>query len=115
MEETLILSNLRYCIPVNSQLPKYLIRRLQGTQNTVAGYVLGRYAKESDFNTTLGWLSVQEIMEFAIAEYTFSALKDPKWTKYLPIKLQEIKRSTRVENKSMVERGEKKHIRSSST
>ena len=62
----------------NSQLPKYLIRHLQGTQNTVAGYVLGRYVKESDFITTLGWLSVQEIMEFAIAEYTFSALKDPK-------------------------------------
>ena len=70
MEETLILSNLRYYIPVNSQLPKYLIRRLQGTQNTVAGYVLGRYAKESDFITTLGWLLVQEMMEFTIGKCT---------------------------------------------
>ena len=43
LAETLILSNLRYCIPVYSQLPKYLIR-LQRTQNTVAGYELGRYA-----------------------------------------------------------------------
>ena len=47
LAESLILSNLKYYIPVYSQLPKYLIRRLQRTQNTVAGYVLGRYAKES--------------------------------------------------------------------
>ena len=107
LAETLILSNLRYCIPVYSQLPKYLIRRLQRTQNTVAGYVLGRYAKESDFITTLGWLPVQEMMEFAIVKCTFSALNDPKWPKYLPIKLQEIKRTTRFENEMMVERGDK--------
>ena len=42
LAEALILSNLRYCIPVYSQLPKYLIRRLQRTQNTVTDYVLGR-------------------------------------------------------------------------
>ena len=81
LAETLILSNLRYCIPVYSQLPKYLIRRLQRTQNTVAGYVLGRYAKESDFITTVGWLLVQEMMEFTIAKCTFWALNDPKWLK----------------------------------
>ena len=89
LAETLILSNLRYCIPVYSQLPKYLIRRFQRTQNTIAGYVLGRYAKESDFITTLGWLPVQELMEFAIVKCTFSALNDPKWLKYVPIKFQE--------------------------
>ena len=106
--ETLILSNLRYCIPVYSQLPKYLIRRFQRTQNTIAGYVLGRYAKESDFITTLGWLLVQEMMEFAILKCTFSILNDPKWPKYLPIKkLQEIKRTTHLENEMMVERGNK--------
>ena len=107
LAETLILSNLRYCIPVYSQLPKYLIRRLQRTQNTVAGYVLGRYAKESDFITALGWLPVQEMMEFAIVKCTFSAINDPKWPKYLPIKLQEIKRTTPLENEMMVERGDK--------
>ena len=98
---------MRYCIAVYSQLPKYFIRSLQKTQNTVAGYVLGRYAKESDFITTLGWLPVQEMMEFAIVKCTFSALNDPKWPKYLPIKLQEIKRATRLENKMMVERSDK--------
>ena len=90
--ETLTLSNLRYCIPVYSQLPNYLIRCLQRTQNTIAGYMLGKYAEESDFITTLGWLPVQEMMKFAVAKCTFSVLNDPKWPKYLPIKLQEIKR-----------------------
>ena len=107
LAETLILSNLRHCIPVYSQLPKYLIGRLQRTQNTVAGYMLGRYAKESDFMTTLGWLPVQEMMEFAIVKCTFSALNDPKCPKYLPIKLQEIKRTPRLENEMIVGRGEK--------
>ena len=37
----------------------------------------------------------------------FWALNDPKWLKYLPIKLQEIKRTTRLENEMMVERGDK--------
>ena len=49
---------------------------IQRTQNTVAGYVLGRYTKESEFITTLGWLPVQEMMEFAIVKYTFSVLND---------------------------------------
>ena len=70
--------------------------------------MLGRYAKESDFITTLGWLLVQEMMEFAIVKCTFSILNDPKWPKYLPIKkLQEIKRATHLENEMMVERGNK--------
>ena len=41
-----MLSNLRYCIPAYSQLPKYLIRSLQRTQNTVAGDVLGSTPKK---------------------------------------------------------------------
>ena len=69
--------------------------------------MLGRYAKESDFITTLGWLPVQEMMEFAIVKCSFSALNDPKWRKYLPIKLQKINRTTLLENEVMVERGEK--------
>ena len=82
-------STLRCCIPVYSELPKYLIWRLQRNKNTVADYVIVEYAKESDFITTLGWLPVQELMEFAIVKCTFSALNDPKWLKYVPIKFQE--------------------------
>ena len=47
------------------------------------------------------------MMEFAVVKYTFSALSDPKWTKYLPTKPQEIKHTTRLEDKMMVERGDK--------
>ena len=54
LAETLILSNLRYCIPLCSQLPIYSIRRLQRFQDTVAGYTLGRCAKESKFHYNLG-------------------------------------------------------------
>ena len=46
-------------------------------------------------------------MDFSIANCCFSALHDPNWPKYLPIKLQESKRTTRKENEMMVERGEK--------
>ena len=46
--------NLRHCIPLCSQLPIYLIRRLQRFQDTVAGYTLGRCAKESKFHYNLG-------------------------------------------------------------
>ena len=80
--------------------------------NTEVGYVLGRYAKEDDFITALGWLPVQEIMEFAIMKCTLSVLNNSKWPKYLPIKVQEIKRTTRLENEMMVERGGKKHTHS---
>ena len=48
------------------------------------------------------------MMHFAIVKCTFSTLDDPKWLKHLPLKLQEIKRTTRLENETMVERGEKK-------
>ena len=41
LAETLIISKIRYCLLVYSQLPKYQIQPLQKTQNWVAGYVLG--------------------------------------------------------------------------
>ena len=47
------------------------------------------------------------MIEFAIVKCTFSALNDPKWPKYLPIKLQEIKHKTLLENEMIVERSEK--------
>ena len=47
------------------------------------------------------------MIEFAIVKCTFSALNDPKCPKYFPIKLQEIKRTPRLENEMMVGRSEK--------
>ena len=42
LAEILIISRIRYCLLVYSQLPKYQIQRLQKTHNRVASYVLGR-------------------------------------------------------------------------
>ena len=107
LAETLIISKIRYCFVVFSQLPKYRIQRLQKTQNRVASYVLGRYVKEDDLIKTLSWLPITELMDFSIANCYFSALHDPNWSKYLPIKLQESERTTRKDNEMMVESGEK--------
>ena len=52
-------------------------------------------------------LPITELMDFSIANCYFSALHDPNWPKYLPIKLQESKRTIRKDNGMMVERGEK--------
>ena len=98
---------LSYCLVVYSQLPKYQIQRLQKTQNGVASYVLGRYNKEDDLIKTLSWLPITALVDFGIANCCFSTLHDPNWPKYLPIKLQVSKRTTRKDNEMMVERGEK--------
>ena len=45
-------------------------------------------------------------MDFSIANCCFSAFHDPNRPKYLPIKLQESKRSTGKDNEMMVDRGE---------
>ena len=52
LAETLILSKIRYCLVVYSQLPKHQIQRLQKAQNRIFSYVLGRYIKENDLIKT---------------------------------------------------------------
>ena len=69
----------------------------------------GRCLKEDDLIKTLCWLPIPELMHFSIANCSFSALRDANWPKYLPIKLQESKRTIRKDNEMMVERG-KKHL-----
>ena len=54
----------------------------------------------------LCWLPTTELMNFSIANCCLSALHDPDWPKYLPIKLQESKRTTR-RHEMLVERNEK--------
>ena len=101
----MIILKIRYCLLVYSKLPKYEIQRLQKTQNRVASYALSRYVKEDDLIKTLRWLPITELMDFYIANCCFSALHDPNWPKYLPIKLQVSQRTTRKDNEMMVERG----------
>ena len=79
---------IRYCLVVYSPLPKYQIQRLQKTKHMFASYVLGLYVKKDNLIKTLIWLPITELMDFYIANCCFSALPNPNWPKYLPIKLQ---------------------------
>ena len=65
---------------------------------------------KDDLIRTLNWLPITELVDFCIANCCFSALNDPNWPKYLPVKLQVSKRTTRKDNEMMVERGERKNI-----
>ena len=55
----------------------------------------------------LCWLPITELMDCSIANCCFSALHDQNWPKYLPIKLQEPKRTARKDSEMLVERGKK--------
>ena len=80
------------------------------SQNRVANYVLSRYVKEDILIKTLSWLPITELVDFCILNCSFSALHDQNWPKYLSIKLQILKRTTRKDDKMMVERGEMNHL-----
>ena len=71
---SLIISNIRYCLVVYSQLPKCQIQRLWKNQNRVARYVLGQYVKEDNLIKTLSCLPITELMDFSIANCCFWAL-----------------------------------------
>ena len=57
--KSLILSKLAYPSTVFYPLPSCQQKRLQRVQNVCAGYVLGRYARETDC-LQLGWLPLIE-------------------------------------------------------
>ena len=84
LAESLVLSKLSYCNEVYSQIPKYLVNRLQRVQNITAGYVLGRYAKLKDV-VELNWLPIEENTDYNIAKLVFHALKDKNWPSYLKV------------------------------
>ena len=71
--ETFLISKIRYCLVVYSQVPNYQIERLQKTQNRVASYELGRYTKQNDLIKTLSGLPMTELMDFSIENRCFSA------------------------------------------
>ena len=50
---------------------------------------------------------ITELVDFCITNWYFSALHRPNWPKYLPVKLQLSKRTTRKDSEMMVERCEK--------
>ena len=50
LAELLVLLHINYCNVVYDQMPNYLVKRLQGVLNCVAGYVLSRYANAVDIS-----------------------------------------------------------------
>ena len=66
----------------------YLLKRLQRVQLTVAGFVLGRYARLSDV-ISIGWLPIVERRDYHLAKLVFKAIHFSNWPSYL--KLEERK------------------------
>ena len=105
LAEALVLSKINYCNIVYSQVPVYLINRLQRIQNTTAGYVLNKYANINDV-ISLNWLPINENIQFSTVKMTYLALHDPNWPKYLSVELEQKKRNLRKDNEMLVTRGE---------
>ncbi|XP_057299344.1 uncharacterized protein LOC130629967 [Hydractinia symbiolongicarpus] len=84
LAETLILSRISYGNVVFSQIPDYLICRLQKIQNMAAGYVLRRYANLQEV-TNLKWLPVKEHIEFSISKLVHKSRIDNNHPSYLNV------------------------------
>ena len=89
LAEALILSKINYCNVVYSQLPKYLINRLQQVQATTAGYVYGRYAKTLDV-ININWVPIGENIEMNTVKLAQKSLNDKLWPNYLKLALIEL-------------------------
>ena len=61
LAESLLLSKIDYAITIyGNNLPKLLSKRIQKLMNSCAGFVLNKYAKESDL-ISLKWLPFEEL------------------------------------------------------
>ena len=67
LAECLVLSRIDYNDVVSGPIPMYLLKRLQRVQLTVAGFVLGRYARLSDV-ISIGWLPIVERRDYHLAK-----------------------------------------------
>ena len=92
LAKALILPKINYCNVVYSQLPKYLINRLQGVQNTTAGYVYGQYAKTLDV-INLNWPPIEENIEMNTVKLAHKSLNNELWPNYLKLALIKRKRN----------------------
>ena len=85
LAEALVLSKINYGLIVYENIPTYLKRRLQKVQNSAAGYVCSKYAKENDV-IRLNWLPVEEKIKHMLVENVHKSLYDCNWPKYLMFK-----------------------------
>ena len=85
LAQSLVISKIQFCSNVIYPLTQDLERKLQKVQNSAAGFVLKKFASESDV-LDIGWLPIKELMQLNILRSTHKALHNPSWPLYLPLK-----------------------------
>ena len=78
------MARLDYNDAVFSPIPAYLNKRLQRVQLVTVGFVLNRYARETDI-LSLGWLPITERRDFHLLKLSHKALYSSNWPAYLPL------------------------------
>ena len=66
LTEALLLSRINYYNVVYSQIPNYLVIRLQRVENCAAGYILGRILFNAVDAVNLNWLPILKIYFYFI-------------------------------------------------
>ena len=89
LAEGLVISKLHYASVMFDPLPAYQLRRLRRVQNACAGFVLRKYANESDL-VTLNWLDIARRRKLSVLELSFKFLNDTNLPKYLRLSIQAV-------------------------
>ena len=82
LAECLVTSKLDYASVVFDPLPACQLRCLQRVQNACAGFVLRKYANESDL-VTLNWLDIARRCKLSVLKLSFKSLNDTNFPEYL--------------------------------
>ena len=82
LAESLVTSKLDYASVVFDPLPACQLRCLQRVQNACAGFVLRKYANESDL-VTLNWLDIARRCKLSVLKLSFKSLNDTNFPEYL--------------------------------
>jgi exonuclease III len=90
LAECLVLSKISYCNTIFSNVPNYLIRRLQKLQRASVSFILNRYCDDTDV-IGLHWLPVEESMALSIVKLAHKAVhNNENWPSYLKLKFNEV-------------------------
>ena len=112
MAEALILMKIDYSVVILHSIPAYQFKRLQRLQNTLAGFVISKYAGLPDLHR-LNWLPVKERMDFATVKLTHKILhKSENCPEYINLtwKNTSQRRSLRSNEKDQFKVEHVKHI-----
>ena len=92
--ESLVISKLDYNDIVSYPLPKYLQKKFQRVQNAAASFINNHYCTEKDV-LKLGWLPIDECVQYHLLTSVFKAMYNPSWPEYLRLEKHEPKRQLR--------------------